>query len=95
MRQMMGGKKNIALVAKLLADGIPHEQLLFEPGRHLGQKRQVAVGRRRQVGHQQPFKLDERLVVKGDIVHLVYSNASFPKTILHRMPGETGIVFLA
>src|SRR5439155_12038390 len=57
-------------------------------------ERPYPVGREGQVRLQEPFELDQRLVVEGDIAQVGEGDATFPETVLDRLRREPGIVLL-
>ena len=71
------------------------EQLLADPDRHRHAEGPEAARRVGHVGLQQPLELQERLVVEGDMVHLVQPDAGLVEHAAHRVRGEARVVLLA
>ena len=75
--------------AQLVAQQLLLEQLLFQPERDRHAKGAKALGRKRQIGFEQPLKLEERLVVKCDVVDLAKRDAALAQAIGEGMMWET------
>src|SRR5947208_8043517 len=58
-------------------------------------KRRKALGGKRQISFEQPFELEEWLIVERNIVDLTERNGPLLQAIGKRLMGEAGIVFLA
>jgi hypothetical protein len=71
------------------------EQLLLQPQRHGHAEGVEAARREGEVGLEQPFELEERLVVEGDIVDVRHLDAGGVEAVLHRLLGEGRVVLLA
>src|SRR5215510_5283431 len=68
------------------------EELLSQPDRHGHRERTEAAGGKRQVCFQQALELQERLVIKRDVIDLVQPDAGFAETVGDGMPRKTGVV---
>src|SRR5262245_40285156 len=71
------------------------EQLLAQPQRDRHAERSKAGRRERQIGLQQAFELEERLVIEHDIVDVVQSGSCGLQAVAERVMREAGIVLLA
>src|SRR5262245_45990053 len=71
------------------------EQLLAQPQRDRHAERPKAGRRDREIGLQQAFELEERLVVEHDVVDVVQSGSRGLQTVAERMMREAGVVLLA
>src|SRR3954452_21371812 len=80
---------------ELLSQQALLEQLFFDPNRQGHAKRAEPAGCERQIGLEQSFEFQERLVVKDDIVDLAELDTSLLKTIPHCILRKTRVVLLA
>ena len=71
------------------------KQFVFEPDRHGGKKRPEPGGHERKIGFQESLELDERLLVKADVIQIRGLNLGLLKTVLDSPPGKTVVVLLA
>ena len=71
------------------------EQLLLQPQRHGHAERIEAARRVGEVGLEQAFELQERLVVEGDVVDVGELDARRIEAVLHGVLGKARIVLLA
>src|ERR1051326_7962715 len=71
------------------------EELFADPEGQRHAKRSKTNRGKSEVGFQQTFKLQERLVVKNDVIEVRCMNARFLETVLNRPVREARIVLLA
>jgi hypothetical protein len=67
-------------------------QLGFQPERHRHHEGSQSDRSIRQVGFEQTIKLEERLVVKDNVVELPRSKARFPEAVVCGVLWEVGVV---
>ena len=92
---MVFGEKYRAVILQLFLDQLLHPQLLFYPERDSFYKGTYAERHISKVGLKDPFKFDERLVVKSDVTYLVNRYAGFFQALFDGIPGERVIMFPA
>jgi hypothetical protein len=71
------------------------EQLFLEPDGHRHAEGFEAARGQGDIGFEQPFELQEGLVVEGDEIDIAERRARFLQAIGHGVMGEARIVFLA
>jgi hypothetical protein len=84
-----------AIVSKVLLDQIRDPEFLLDPQGHGLDKRPHAQRGVGEVGFQEPFKLDERFVVKSHIVKLIPGDSRLFQTGFYGQFREAMVVFLA
>ena len=67
--------------AQLVAQQLLLEQLLLQPERDRHAKGAKALGRKREIGFEQPLEFEERLVVERDVVDLAERDAALGQAI--------------
>src|SRR5580700_2439566 len=72
----------------------PQVQFLLEPQRHGHKKRLEADRCIGEISLEQPLKLEERLVVKSDIVELIGPQAGFAQAEVDRLLRKAFVMFL-
>src|SRR5262245_22697080 len=82
-------------LSQFVAQKLLLEQLLAQPQRDRHAERSKAGRREREIGLQQAFELEERLVVEHDVVDVVQSGTRGLQAVAERMMREAGIVLLA
>src|SRR2546423_15541478 len=88
-------EEHLAFVGAAFFDLLAYPEFLFQPERHRHQKRAYAAGRVINVGLKKTLKLQERLIVEGDVSHVFALDAARAQTILDRVRGKAMIVLLA
>ena len=81
--------------AQLVAQELLLEQLLLQPERDRHAKGTEAPGGECKIGFEQPFELEERLVVERDMIDVGEADAGLGQAIGDGVMRETGIVLLA
>ena len=81
--------------AKLVAQELLLEQLLLQPQRDRHAEGAEAPGSECEIGFEQPFELEERLVVERDMIDVGEADAGLGQAIGDGVMRETGIVLLA
>src|SRR5205085_2867606 len=79
----------------MLLDLFAYPQLLAQPQRHRHQERTQAARRIINVSLKQSLKLQERLIVEGDVSHVFAFNAARLQAILDGIGGKAMIMLLA
>src|SRR6266436_5588047 len=96
MALMVLGEQQLALPVKTgrprfepLAKKVLLEQFLLDPQRHRHAKRSKPARREGEIGLEQPFELDKRLLIKNHVIKLVEGQPSLVETIMN------GILWIA
>ena len=102
MAQVMLGKQQAVdpvhpgfELLQLLRQQVFLEQLLAQPQRYRHAKGLESPRCKGVVGFQQALELEERLVVKRDLIHLRKRDAGLGQAIIHCIERKAGVVFLA
>src|SRR5690349_19106185 len=80
---------------ELLSQQALLKQLFFDPNRQGHAKRAEPAGCERQIGFEQSFEFQERLIVKDDMIDLAELDSSFAETITHCILRESRVVLFA
>ena len=92
MRGVMIGEQDLPLVPQLPLDGLRDPHLLFQPHRHRLKIGEVAEGKRGERCEEDPFKLDEGLVIERHVVQVGDGYPRLPETGVNGVRREAGVV---
>src|SRR5450759_3872665 len=95
MRLMMFGEKNFTFIVGVLRSLFSYPEFLPKPKRHRHKKGADTLRSIVQICLKEPFKFQQRLIIKGNQVNFFTLDACLLETEIHRFSRETMIVFFS
>src|SRR5215469_12916176 len=81
--------------SKLVPQQMLEEELFAQPERNGHPEGAEAIRSKRQIGLEQPFEFQKRLVVEDDVIGFIEIDAALAQAVFDRLPREACILLLA
>ncbi len=95
VRLVVLDEEDLPLEREVPLDVVTGPEFLGQPDRDRLAEGGERPGKGREIGHQDPLELHERLVVETHVVEVLDADAAGPQAVVHRMVRETGVMLLA
>src|SRR3954465_6896816 len=94
-KQALGYSVDIGDFRELVGEQLLLEKLLLQPERNCHAEGAETTRRESQIGFEQPFEFQERLVIKRDLIDVFEIDAGRLEAVADRALGKAAVVALA